>query len=68
VVGWGRGQGRSYSRMGFVRVSFPEGDEPLIEHIGYSDEPDEGRLLAEEPDPADIPEGFDWHEWEEGVS
>ena len=68
VVAWVPGQERSYSRMGFFRFSFTDGDEPLIEHIGYSDEPDEGRLLAEEPDPADIPEGFDWHEWEEGVS
>ena len=75
VVAWIPGEERVYRRMGYFRFSFvDEPGEPevvdgelKIEHIDYSDEIDDGSLLAEEPDPADMAEWESWREWEEGA-
>ena len=78
VVAWIPGQGRVYRRMGYFRFTFTEdgerGDdvdsvegEVKIEHIDYSDEIDDGSLLVEEPDPADMAEWESWQEWGDGV-
>jgi hypothetical protein len=76
VVAWIPGEQRVYQRMGYFRFTFsdePAGDdsevvdgELRIEHIDYSDEIDDGSLLAEEPDPEDMAEWESWQEWEEG--
>jgi len=77
VVAWIPGEQRVYQRMGYFRFTFtdePTGDdaevvdgELRIEHIDYSDEIDDGSLLAEEPDPEDMAEWESWQEWEEGA-
>lgn len=77
VVAWIPGQERVYRRMGYFRFTFTEDGEAAedpsvvdgelrIEHIDYSDEIDDGSLLVEEPDPADMAEWESWQEWEEG--
>ncbi len=75
VVAWGYGRepgahGRqegSFRRLGVFSFTFTDGEETLIEHIGYDDDPDPGAaLLAEEPDPTEVPEGVDWLEWDTG--
>lgn len=73
VVAWIPGEERVYRRMGYFRFSFTEDGERSviegevqIEHIDYSDELDDGNLLAEEPDPEDMAEWESWREWEEG--
>ena len=64
--------------MGYFRFTFIDdgenGDDPgavdgelKIEHIDYSDEIDDGSLLVEEPDPADMAEWESWQEWDEGA-
>jgi hypothetical protein len=79
VVAWIPGEQRVYQRMGYFRFTFTEDGEGAedpsvvdgelrIEHIDYSDEIDDGTLLAEEPDPADMAEWESWQEWEEGAS
>ncbi|MBT8166238.1 MAG: hypothetical protein HKO63_01750 [Acidimicrobiia bacterium] len=78
VVAWIPGQQRVYRRMGYFRFTFIDdgenGDDPgavdgelKIEHIDYSDEIDDGSLLVEEPDPADMAEWESWQEWDEGA-
>ena len=74
VVAWIPGQGRVYRRMGYFRFTFAADatsddldGNANIEHIDYSDEDDDGTLLAEEPDPSDMAEWESWQEWEEGV-
>jgi hypothetical protein len=78
VVAWIPGQHREYRRMGYFRFTFTDEGEKTqdpsvvdgelkIEHIDYSDEIDDGTLLAEEPDPADMAESESWQEWEEGA-
>lgn len=75
VVAWIPGESRVYRRMGYFRFTFTEdgensesvNGEVMIEHIDYSDELDDGTLLAEEPDPADMEEWESWQEWEEGA-
>ncbi len=78
VVAWIPGEERVYSRMGYFRFTFTEDGENAedagvvdgelqIEHIDYSDEIDDGSLLAEEPDPDDMAEWESWQEWEEGA-
>lgn len=78
VVAWIPGQQRVYRRMGYFRFTFTEdgenADDPenvagelKIEHIDYSDEVDDGSLLVEEPDPADMAEWESWQEWEDGA-
>ncbi len=78
VVAWIPGEQRVYRRMGYFRFTFTEEDEGVedpsvvdgelkIEHIDYSDEIDDGSLLVEEPDPADMAEWESWQEWEEGA-
>lgn len=64
AVAWVPGENHDYSRMGFFAFSVVDEDEELIEHLEYSDEFDEGRLLAEEPEPAEIAEWEDWGEWD----
>ncbi len=75
IVAWGYGaspgvhvrQDGSFRRMGVLTFTFSDGEETLIDHIGYDDDPDPGaELLAEEPDPGDLPEGVDWLEWDAG--
>ena len=69
VVAWIPGEKHDYRRMGYFRFTFGDADEngdELIEHIDYSDEIDDGTLLAEQPDPADMAEGEDWQAWVEG--
>ena len=69
VVAWIPGETHTYSRMGYFRFTFTDVDEngdKLVEHIDYSDEVDDGTLLAEQPDPADMAEGEDWQTWAEG--
>ena len=69
IVVWIPGQTRVYRRMGYFRFTFTDEDEngdQLVEHIDYSDEIDDGTLLAEQPDPADMAEGEDWQAWVEG--
>ncbi len=62
----GRQEG-TFRRMGVFSFTFVDGEESLIEHIGYDDDPDPlENLLAEEPDPGDLPEGVDWMEWDAG--
>ena len=71
LVAWIPGETHIYRRMGYFRFTFADGDEngeELIEHIDYSDEIDDGTLLAEQPDPADMAEGEDWQTWAEGAS
>lgn len=75
VVAWIPGEEREYRRMGYFRFTFTDevvepdvvDGELKIEHIDYSDEIDDGSLLAEEPDPADMAEWESWREWEEGA-
>lgn len=77
VVAWIPGEARVYRRMGYFRFTFTEDGENAddadsvdgevkIEHIDYSDEIDDGSLLVEEPDPADMAEWESWQEWEDG--
>jgi hypothetical protein len=70
VVAWSPAGDHDYAPMGSFSFTFLDEDgEALVEHIGYDDgPPDEDRLLAEEPDPADMPEGMDWEEWDSGES
>ena len=75
VVAWIPGEEREYRRMGYFRFTFADevvepdvvDGELKIEHIDYSDEIDDGSLLAEEPDPSDMAEWESWREWEEGA-
>lgn len=78
VVAWIPGEERVYRRMGYFRFTFTEegegAEDPTIvdgevriEHIDYSDELDDGTLLAEEPDPEDMAEWESWQDWEEGA-
>ncbi len=75
IVAWGFGsepgvhgrQEGTFRMMGVFSFAFGDGDEPLVEHIAYDDDPDPGaELLAEEPDASDVPEGVDWLEWDAG--
>ncbi len=70
IVAWLPVEGHVYRRMGYFVFSFTDDDgESLIEHIDYDDTPLQGQaLLAEEPDPDDLAEGDEWHEWETGES
>lgn len=58
---------QGYLRVGYFDFAFTDDDEPLIEHVGYSDDQYAEDLLAEEPDASEMPEGLDWRQWEEGV-
>jgi len=69
VVAWAPVEGREYHKVGVLEFAFIEVDgETLVENIGYDDQWAEERLLAEEPDAADMPEGTDWQEWDVGES
>ncbi len=62
----GRQEG-TFHRMGVLSFTYTDGNETLVDHIAYDDDPDPlENLLAEEPDPGDLPEGVDWMEWEAG--
>jgi hypothetical protein len=66
LVAWVPGPNHGYERMGVFTFAFSDdGGERLIEHITYDDQPgDLVELLAERPDPEDMPQGIDWDEWD----
>ncbi len=69
AVAWVPGEEHGYRRMGYLTFAYADGDgDAPIEHIDYDDgtSPPAG-LLAEEPDPDDMPEGTEWREWETGA-
>ncbi len=68
AVAWVPGEEHGYRRMGYLTFAYVDGDgDAPIAHIDYDDgaDPPAG-LLAEEPDPDDMPEGTEWREWEAG--
>ena len=67
VVAWTPGENHDYRRLGFFCFTFTDDADALVEHIEYDDSPsDSEAVLAEEPDPVDMPEGLDWQEWDSG--
>ena len=62
VALWVPDEGSRYRMMGYFELS-TEGE--LIDRISYVDTPGTD-LLVEEPDPGELAEWQDWHEWDTG--